>query len=218
MGGPGSGTWLRWNKRPTLEDTLAVDVRDWGRRGLLVPGTWFSWQWSRGGQAAGAIQVQARAGRVVLHYRTRSRGDQNWRSAEQPVELTFTACYLGGRRPWFLCPRCARRVAKLFLAGTFTCRRCVGLPYASQGETVYDRAARRADKVRRRLGGRPGGEEPFPPRPRWMRHRTYERLRDAEAQFRDLADEGSLVAMQGLMARPSGQRRSRASNGGFWDA
>ncbi len=218
MGGPGSGTWLRWDKRPTLEDTLAIDVRDWARRGLLAPGTWFSWRWSRGGQPTGNIQVQAQVDRVVLHYRAR-HGGEDWRSVEQPVELSYTACHLGGRRVWLRCPRCGRRVAKLFLAGTFGCRRCVRLPYASQSEGVHDRAARRADKIRRRLGGRPGGEEPFPPRPRWMRHRTYERLREAEAEWRDVADEGVLVAMRRLLIRPSGQRRTGARNGGgFWHA
>lgn len=218
MGGPGSGTWLRWNKRPTLEDTLAVDVRDWARRGLLAPGTWFSWQWSRGGQPTGNIQIQSQVGRVVLHYRARRGGEEEWSTVEQPIALSFTPCHLGGRRVWLRCPRCGRRVAKLFLAGAFICRNCACLPYASQSEGAYDRAARRADKIRRRLGGCPGGEEPFPPRPRWMQHRTYERLQATEAHWRDLADQGVLIAMQRLLVRPPGQRRTQARNGGFWHA
>ena len=33
----------------------------------------------------------------------------------QEIALTFTACKFGGRRTWFLCPHCRRRVGKVYL-------------------------------------------------------------------------------------------------------
>jgi len=50
----------------------------------------------------------------------------------QPITLTSTACTYGGRRSWFLCPTCGKRVGSLYkpLAETlFECRECKGLIY-----------------------------------------------------------------------------------------
>jgi hypothetical protein len=38
----------------------------------------------------------------------------------------------GGRRWWWLCPACGRRVGHLYLADELLCRRCSGLRYASE--------------------------------------------------------------------------------------
>jgi len=40
-GGPRSGTWYRWNTATTLNDRIAVDVRDWQRRELFSPAAIF---------------------------------------------------------------------------------------------------------------------------------------------------------------------------------
>ena len=51
----------------------------------------------------------------------------------QRVSVLWTACNYGGRRPWFRCPKCARRVRQLRLvppARIFACRACQELPYA----------------------------------------------------------------------------------------
>ena len=46
--------------------------------------------------------------------------------------LTTTTPRFGGLRYWFLCPRCGRRVGKLYHLERWACRRCHDLAYPSQ--------------------------------------------------------------------------------------
>ena len=104
-------------------------------------------------------------------------------------------CTLGGRRAWLLCPAqgCGRRVALLYIggAGIFACRHCYKLAYQCQRETDDDRAMRRADNIRRRLGWEAGIATPEGDKPKGMHWRTYERL---VAQH-DVHVEASLTGM-----------------------
>jgi hypothetical protein len=73
----------------------------------------------------------------------------------------------GGLRWWFVCPQLNRRMRKLYLplgGRHFWSRRAYELAYASQRETKYDRALRRARKLRLRLGGDPADDE-YPDKP-----------------------------------------------------
>ena len=57
------------------------------------------------------------------------------------IHLTKTYPYLGGKRFWFLCPDCNRRVRKLYRPENkfyFRCRICYDLMYQSQESNVYD--------------------------------------------------------------------------------
>ncbi len=75
-----------------------------------------------------------------------------------PVRLDWTPCNFGGRRAWFLCPAmgCEKRVAILYSGSIFAFRHCYQLAYPSQREPTYDRVARKADKIRERLGWKQG--------------------------------------------------------------
>ena len=95
----------------------------------------------------------------------------------QAVMLETTPCTLGGTRPWFCCPTCTRRVAVIYGVGRlFACRRCKGLTYASQTEDDGDRAIRRADSIRKRLGWPPGIFNPAGSRPAGMHWSTFRKL------------------------------------------
>ncbi|PLS86813.1 MAG: hypothetical protein CYG60_05270 [Actinobacteria bacterium] len=80
-------------------------------------------------------------------------------------------------RPWFLCPRegCARRVAILYgrtdteSHPEWACRTCLDLCYPVEREDRVERALRRSNKARAKLG--PGAEKP-----KRMRHETFVRL------------------------------------------
>jgi len=177
MGGIGSGRRWYYDAAETTDDYLALDIRRWKRDGLLTPGRWLGWQWSRNGSQIAAIRARVETDRVVLVYRHKT-GGADWKDEEYPVYLEWTPCHLGGTRPWFLCPAsgCGRRVAILYGGGIFACRHCHELGYPSQREPDYERAARRADKIRDRLGWEPGILNGAGLKPKGMHWRTYDRL------------------------------------------
>ena len=185
MGGTSSGRRWHYGAKDTTGDYRAIDVRDWKRDGLLTPGQAFNLQWVRNGEVDGSIQVHTEPGRVILTYR-HSRGGEEWKVERYPVQLDWSACNFGGERPWFLCPArgCGRRVAILYGAGIFACRNCHQLAYPSQRETWDDRAARRANKIRERLGWKQGILNPKGwSKPNGMHWRTFERLNKEHDAF-----------------------------------
>ncbi len=179
MGGLGSGNRYRLDKKTTTDECHSLDVRNLHWEGLLKPGGCFSTRWLRGDRETGSIRGLVYRDRVILSYRHRSGLSGEWEDLQEPVPLEWTPCNFGGERPWFLCPGvgCGRRVAVLYGPGKyFLCRHCYDLRYGSQREDKQDRALRRAQKIRQRLGGSANMLEPFPERPKGMHHDTYMRL------------------------------------------
>jgi hypothetical protein len=81
-------------------------------------------------------------------------------------------------------------VAKLHLSRRlFLCRCCSQLHYASQYETPGQRAVRRANKLKQRLGMDVGMAESFPDKPKGMWTRTYSCLLDQILQAEIVANE-----------------------------
>ena len=182
MGGFGSGRGQ--HGKNTTSDMRALDIRRLQRDGLLTPGRTFGWNWLRNGEEVASIQTRTEVDRVILNYRSRSNGGE-WQAMEYPVTLEWTPCNLGGRRAWFLCPArgCGRRVAILFGGSIFACRHCHKLAYECQRETDDDRAMRRADTIRRRLGWGAGIANPEGGKPKGMHWRTFERLKAEHDAF-----------------------------------
>jgi len=177
MGGIGSGRQRCWFAGNSTADYLSIDVRRWKREGLLTPQQSFVCLWERQGEVLAAIRVRTEPDRVILDYHHR-RGSEDWQNESYPIYLDWTVCNLGGQRPWFLCPArgCGRRVAILYGGGIFACRRCYQLTYPSQREANYNRLARRANKLRDKLGWEPGCLNLPGRKPKGMHVRTFERL------------------------------------------
>ncbi|MGH8542022.1 MAG: hypothetical protein ACRETW_16150 [Stenotrophobium sp.] len=177
MGGPGSGNRWRSGGKSTTDDYRTLDVRRWAQAGVLRHGYWGGWQWTRDGETVASIQMRTEYDCVTLIYRHRGGGDE-WKDEQYPVRIVRTSCHLGGSRPWFICPAlgCGRRVAILYGGGIFACRHCYQLAYSSAREDSGDRATRRADRLRTRLGWEPGILNGEGGKPKWMRWRTFERL------------------------------------------
>ena len=175
------------------DDMLALDVRKIHRAGRLEPGSHFSWQWSWAGGKTASISIRAEFGRVFLDYRNRSANHAGgeWEPMKYAVGLDWTACAYGGARVWWRCPGagCGRRVAVLYGGRVFACRHCHGLAYRSQRETAGDRAMRRANTGRRKLGWPAGIAFGPGPKPIGMHWRTFNRLLREQA-----TDTGMVLA------------------------
>ena len=131
MGGPGSGTWYRWNTQSTLEEHKRIDIGYLNRQGYLCGWSSVKMSWSCGGEETGSVQLVCSPDQVQIVYRVRDCEDEDWEDVRQAIGLEYTPCNFGGRRPWFTCPGCQRRVGVLVCADThFACRQCYQLPYA----------------------------------------------------------------------------------------
>ena len=217
MGGFGSGR-PSGSGRDKVEYSRSIDVNRLHKAECLTPGWTRGWQWTRDGEQVASINLRAEADRLHLSYRVRIAGAE-WESIEEPVRIVRVPCRFGGARPYFICPgvvngiACGRRVVKLHGPGRyFLCRYCYRLAHASQSEGEWDRALRRANQIRQRLGGDPGMAAPFPPRPKGMWRRTYERLGAQAFEAEMFADEAFAIRAERLLARIDNPERKRR----FW--
>lgn len=133
MGGPRSGRISRdFSSQPTVEDVNRISIYEMRKQGLLEPGTDGTFSWSLGDRLVESVNFRTFHDRLVLGYFSRNNGGGEWEPVEEAIQIVWTKCNLGGRRPWFKCPGCSKRVAVLCDYGErFLCRRCYRLPYAS---------------------------------------------------------------------------------------
>jgi hypothetical protein len=153
---------------------MPLDIRKLTRKGLLVPGSSFSWQWTVNDRKVAGINIRVDLPSVVLSYFMKSSGE----IVEQWVQTQTSPCHLGGQRHWFTCPKCDKRVAILYAPGRyFACRQCGDLAYATQKQGAGGRASTRVNKIRKRLGWQAGILNDTGGKPKGMHWATYQRLR-----------------------------------------
>jgi hypothetical protein len=178
MGGPGSGRW-RNRTRKTVESYRMLDVNQLSEKGCLRPGWSSTCQWTDGDEVA-SINLFAEADRLSLSYTLRVR-DGKSEDMTETIPIVHLHCRFGGSRPYFICPGdgtdCGRRITKLHLSRRyFLCRHCNQLAYASQYEQPWQRAVRRASKLKQGLGIDVEIGDPFPEKPKRMWARTFDYL------------------------------------------
>lgn len=171
MGGFGSG---RRETTPKTDDALRLSASTLRREGCLSPGQrLITWRWASGREASISLEVYEEDIELSFTFQGAVRN--------QRVSLEYTANHYGGRRAWFRCPCCSRRVGVLyFRLGRFACRQCLNLKYRSQSEGPADRLRRRACKIRNRLGDDPGM---IASRPKGMHWNTFSRLAEELADL-----------------------------------
>jgi len=206
LGGIGSGRLSGFGSN-TVECNRSIDASRLQKEGCLAPGWTGNWAWKCDDERVALISLQMEESALLLKYNFRRYGEE-WESVIERVSITRIPCRFGGTRPYFKCPgvvngrHCGRRVIKLYGAGAyFLCRHCYRLSYESQRQDDLDRARQRAGKIRQRLGGCPGHDEPLPDRPKGMWSRKYERLLSELLEAEAHADDVFIAHGTRLLAR-----------------
>ena len=155
MGGIGSGR--HWPKKKNLiTDCRKLDVLELNRAGALKAGTIGSMSWSDDEDSH--VSFSCDPDRLHLSYHGHFFTDEITQDLHI-IPLVWSACRYGSKRPYFRCTghKCNNMVEHLYSHGeALVCRFCLNLAYPCQNESKGDRAARRANKVRIRLGGSEG--------------------------------------------------------------
>lgn len=137
---------------------------------------------SFGGQVTQRHVIRLEGDDNSLVCRVRSDGARGVSEREFSISIEKKLCNYGGSRLYFRCPHCGKRCLKLYLGGGyFVCRECAGLHYLVESEDAAERARRRAEKIRRRLGWKRMGLPEYADllgRPKHMHYRTFARLCD----------------------------------------
>jgi hypothetical protein len=176
MGGIGSGR--HWpNKKVLTTDCRKLDVLELNRAGALRPGAIGNMSWTD--MEEGHVSFSCEPDSLHLSYHGHFFTDDTVQDRHS-IPLVWSDCRYGSKRPYFRCTghKCSNMVEHLYSHGeAFLCRFCLNLAYPCQNESKGDRAARRANKVRVKLGGSIGVLTPFPVQSKGMHDTTYKRLR-----------------------------------------
>lgn len=212
MGGFGSGR-TGYATTPDDRDCLKLDVNEFtevlGEEGRYS-GTY---SWERDGERSAQIGWRTNdetPEELTLEY-TATINDEP-REYTCHIRIEHTECNFGGTRPWFQCPLCQDRVAKLYVVPgepTFACRGCQNFGYASsRASGCADRTLRmRYNRIRKKLGGEPchpnSMEARTPNRPKGMHEETYEELvRELRMVKEEWRERAFLMPLQRLTGAP----------------
>ncbi len=115
--------------KPLVTQYHALNIKELARGLWLYPFSQYDWVWltNKGTQETSVpITVLKDALQLVF--------PMGAERVLQTVRLTYSTGPRGGKRPWFVCPTCQRRVGVLYHADglPFRCRTCCDLAYPSQ--------------------------------------------------------------------------------------
>lgn len=171
------------NSQPTVLEALpALDIRELKRFGFLVTSSKATVTWKYQGQDSGQTVIECVDGALQVRHRY-STCDNRWKTARQCVAIDITYPPLGGTRPWFVCPDCGQRCAKLYFDNRFKCRTCTGLMYYCQRVDERHRLLARMIGIREQLDGLTVADAFIPQRPKGMHRSRYRALVNRHAEI-----------------------------------
>jgi hypothetical protein len=115
---------------------------------------------------------------------------------DQRLDLIAQPRHFGGQHWYFKCPVTGRKCSVVWLppgVNHFCSRQAWGkqVAYSTQFEAPFDRAISAREKVKSRLiGDLDARDWELPPKPKWMRWNTYERLADKYRLHQGIIDQG----------------------------
>lgn len=185
MGGYNSG---RTKYTTYLNELIKLGIGTLNKQGVVkaAVGSKATLTWSINGNEC-SIGLYRTADGLELAYSVQ-REDGTRENVRQLSVFQYTPCHFGKPRTWFSCPICGSRVGLLYLhRKRFKCRKCTGLNYRSQGETVEVRMQRNHDKYRSKLCPEAVNWEmgAIPDKPKRMRWTTYELIASKAAAYEE---------------------------------
>jgi hypothetical protein len=196
----------RPRQRICLQEGLKLDINLLARRGLIAPGSAtgpHSIRWvNSNGQVIASGWISADM-----------QGDmEGWLhiqigQLQQTITLATLPRHYGGRQWFFMCPVTNRRASILWLPRgerQFASKHAWPgkVAYRSQFMTAMDRAHLGKERIKQRLiGGLDPHEWDFPPKPKWMRWKTYQRYVERFERYEAALDAGALSRAIKLLRR-----------------
>lgn len=172
-----SSTGSRKNKsKLTIESLPVIDIKQLCNKVCISDNIEGTLIWKIGAIEICSISYTIYEDKILLNYKHRLHNN-HWKPVKREILFDYTRCNYGGKRTWFVCNGCGRRVGVLcYLAGEFLCRHCHNLCYASQREKKDERLIRKVRKIRQKLGASDNIFEPIWDKPRYMHQSTFDRL------------------------------------------
>ena len=206
-----------YNRKMTTDEAKKIDIRELQRRQSLYCGNTgeLFWHNARAKEQVGLIRFEVKPDCPVFSYRAKRHNDQHWQNYKVIAPLTYTSCNYGNSRVWFMCPRCSKRVAILYVNTQIACRTCQRLNYASQQKTKgMCQDQDRMNKIRQKLNWPLYQDVLFRTKPKGMHYKTFYHL-VKEHDFYELSYWESFGAtMPSLFAKLNDIKQSlkRAAN------
>ena len=198
----------RPTRRARLEYGVKLNINRLIQSGAIQPGAHIQ---------SGTIWRNTYCGELTAKFEAKiSSTEEGWfriRIAEigldQRIKLVSCPRHFGGRQWYFICPFMDRRVSVLWMppgARYFACRQRWGrgVAYLSQCLGNEDRAERGKTKINSRLcslGGFNPDDWNYPPKPKWMRWRTYNRLIEKFDRYDEVSDAESWARLAKMLER-----------------
>jgi hypothetical protein len=199
----------RRRQRVCLQNGLKLDLNLLIRQGAVRPG--FSTdpyviQWTRSGEVIAFVLITANLCDPATSW-VRIQAP----TVDQRINLVSRPRHFGGRQWYFVCPVTYRRASVLCMppgAKEFCSRHAWGrkVAYRSQFQSVYNRGHAGKAKIKARLIGDLDPDDwELPPKPKWMRWRTYKRLAERFEAYDDMTypDDSTLCALAAKLMRRS---------------
>ena len=194
-------------QRVCLQGGLKLDLNRLIRRGTVRPGAGtgpqlIQWTNSYTGEIVAFAEITANlCGSEEGWFRVQAGSLDQW------IGLIACPRHYGGKQWYFICPATNRKVSMLWKppgATRFCSRQTWGreVAYQSQFLGPDDRAHAGQAKIKSRLIGDCDPDEwDLPPKPKWMRWRTYNRYVERYDAYEDILDQRIVSLAAKLMGR-----------------
>ena len=185
----------RYRQRVCLEAGLKLNLYKLMRQGGVVTGAWSSFHMRWTDDYTGEETASAN---FTCHMQAQHEGSLRIQTndMEQTIFLVPKPRRFGGHQWYFVCPVMNRCCSVLWMppgATHFRCRQGWGraVAYASQFLDPDNRAHRGKAKIKARLIADLDPDEwELPPKPKWMRWRTYNRLEEKFDRYEEMLERG----------------------------